>query len=61
MLVLELEEEKDVLELYGGNTFIMFDDDGVDEDSPQYKLIESLSLVLFFTQALMGVATVILM
>ena len=50
----ELLDEKDVLALDGENTFIILDDaEGVD------KLSISLLLLLFLTQALRGVMTVI--
>ena len=46
-------DEKEVLALDGANTLIILDvDDGIDE------LTISLSLLLFFTQALIGVTTV---
>ena len=59
-LVVELMEEKEVLELEGGNTFITFDDDFVDKDSTKETLSHLLSLLLFFCQALIGVTTVTL-
>ena len=50
----ELLDEKEVLALDGENTFIILDDaEGVD------KLSISLLLLLFLTQALRGVMTVI--
>ena len=57
-LVVELIEEKEVLELEGGNSFITFDDDLIDDVPIKEGL--SLSLLLGFCQALMGVTTVIL-
>ena len=59
-LVVELMEEKEVLELEGGNTFITFDDDFVDKDSTKEKLSNLRSLVFCFCQGLIGVTTVTL-
>jgi hypothetical protein len=60
-LVVELMEEKEVLELEGGNNFITFVDDSGDKDSTKENLSNSQSLLLCFCKALIGVTTVTLM
>ena len=54
--MLELREEKDVLDLEGGNTGMMLDDGGGVGVVLQY----TLSLLLCTMQVLIGVTTVIL-
>ena len=61
-LAVELMEEKDVLELEGGNNFITFDDVFIDDDPIKKEIshLLSLSLPFGFCQALIEVTTVTL-